>query len=279
MKKILLGCLFLILSVISLQAQNDVDKDSNSASLPESIDYNLSNNDENAFTANRKNYLLPITLSNYNVGRQRVEAKFQISIKERLLKFYGWAAYFGYTQKSFWQVYDPKRSSPFRENDFNPEVFVRTKMWNGIRADFGFEHESNGVDGLASRSWNRVYLTTYYENEYMIVWGKGWYRIPEKRKTSPTDAEGDDNPDILKYYGYDELGLTAKIPQLHNLHISTISRYNFKYGKGSVEVNASIPLFLSNMSFLVQYWNGYGESLIDYNVKQQKIGVGFFITR
>jgi phospholipase A1/A2 len=287
MKKIYLVLLFLILSAIRIFAQDDIagavnddtENSSRPASVSEFIDYNMSNKSANGFSAHKQNYLLPITWSNNGNGRQKEEVKFQISVKQRLLRFYGWATYFAFSQKSFWQFYDMKNSRPFRENNFNPELFLRTKMWFGMRMDFGIEHESNGQPDPTSRSWNRLYLTPYYENEHLIAYCKGWYRFPEKKKKSADDTTGDDNPDINKYYGYGELGLTFKIPDLHNLYISTISRYNFRSGKGSIEIDATFPLFLSSMSIMFQYWDGYGESLIDYNVKQRKIGIGLNFTR
>jgi phospholipase A1 len=287
MRKLFIVILFLILSAISVFAQDDIvgaindntDNSSSPSSLGEFIDYNISNNTANGFSAHKQNYLLPFTSSDYSEGRQTNEMKFQISVKQRLLRFYGWATYFGFTQKSFWQFYDTGNSRPFRENDFNPEFFIRTKMWFGIRTDFGVEHESNGQTGTTSRSWNRIYLIPYYENNRIIAFCKLWYRIPERKKRDINDTQGDDNPDIYKYYGYSEFGLTVKIPELHNLYIATISRYNFRYGKGSVEIDATLPLYLSSMSFMIQYWNGYGESLIDYNIRQQKIGIGLNFTR
>ncbi|HEY1405921.1 MAG TPA: phospholipase A [Spirochaetota bacterium] len=260
-------------------AHNNDEMPQTIPSVQELIDYNIANNAENGFSAHKQNYVLPYAYSDDSRGRENQEVKFQISIKQRVLRFYGWALYFGYTQKSFWQAYDFHNSRPFRENNFNPEVFLRTKMWGGLRTDFGFEHESNGQQGLASRSWNRLYFTPYYENEHAVLFLKGWWRFREKKKKSPTDSSGDDNPDINKYYGYAELGATLKFPELHNLYISTVTRYNFKYRKGSVEVDATFPGVISSMSLMVQYWDGYGESLIDYNVKQRKIGFGVNFTR
>ena len=101
----------------------------------------------NGLSVHKEMYLLPVTVANRYSGAQ-TEMEFQISAKERLLdsKFY-----FGYTQKSFWQAYDFANSSPFRETDYNPELFYRT---GGTSVDFGkwemdigFEHESNGQSG------------------------------------------------------------------------------------------------------------------------------------
>lgn len=289
-RKIVLLILFMIL-YMPLSAQendeiegvieNNFDGVLNPPSAQEIIDYNISNNAKNGFSAHKQNYLLPFTYSSLpeTDERKKYEIKFQLSVKQRLLRFHSWAFFFGYTQKSFWQAYDINDSSPFRENNFNPELFLRTKMWDGFRIDTGWEHESNGQEIPDSRSWNRIYCTPYYENDRLIASLKGWYRLPEDNKDEEIDVDGDDNPDISKYYGYGELGLTLKIPEFYNTYIATMSRYNFKSGKGAIEVDLTIPLHLNSMSLMIQYWNGYGESLIDYNVKQQKIGIGLSFIR
>ncbi|MGL4370332.1 MAG: phospholipase A, partial [Spirochaetota bacterium] len=137
----------------------------------------------------------------------------------------------------------------------------------------------NGRDLLYSRSWNRAYFAPYYENGRIIASLKGWYRFKEPKKKDPSDAEGDDNPDIHKYYGYGELGFTLKLPELRNAFICSLVRYNPRYRHGAAEIDLTVPLALNSMNVMVQYWDGYGESLIDYNVKQRKIAVGLNFTR
>jgi len=248
-------------------------------SISEIIDYNISNNTKNGFSAHKPNYFLLYTYSNYQTDRQKEEIKFQISIKQRMLRFYGWGLYFGYTQKSLWQAYDSLNSRPFRENNFNPEIFFRTKMWNGLRFDFGIEHESNGQSGLKSRSWNRISLTPYFENHRFVLYLKGWYRLKEEKKENPEDTNGDDNPDIHKYMGYCELGGILKLPELLNIQILSVGRFNVRTHRGAFLSSLTIPFRLSSTSVIVQYFDGYGESLIDYNVKQRRIGIGFCFTR
>lgn len=285
-KKIFTALLFLIPAIpLAAQEADDfegrIEKSTTPPTLQELIDYNISNNAKNGFSPHKQNYILPFTYSDISEddGRKDYEIKFQVSIKQRLLKFYGWAFYFGYTQKSFWQAYDLRDSRPFRENNFNPEFFIRSRMWNGLRIDTGVEHESNGQEVPDSRSWNRAYIIPYFENDRFITSLKGWYRFRENRKDNASDSDGDDNPGIHRYYGYGELGLTIKFPELRNSYLSSMMRLNPVHMYGALELNLTIPLKINSMSLMVQYWNGYGESLIDYNVKQQKIGIGLNFTR
>lgn len=242
------------------------------------VDYNKENNSKNGFSAHKSNYMLPISRSNYDEdgARDQNEIKFQISVKQRLLKFYGWALFFGYTQKSFWQAYDIDRSSPFRDNNFNPEIFVRTKMWDGWRFDSGLEHESNGRDLPESKSWNRLYLTPYFENKYFIFAFKMWYRIPKEEKESPTDPRGDDNPDIHKFYGYASLNIQLKFSKFR---ISSTFRYNPLHNKGAAQVDLTYPMYTNSSFWYLQYWDGYGECLLDYNLHQRRIGFGIMFTQ
>lgn len=244
--------------------------------ITEHEDYNSTNTSEKTFTPHKPNYILVYSYSDNEKGRQNSETKFQISAKVRVLRVYDWAWYFAYSQKSFWQIYDEENSRPFREINFNPETFIRSGMWSGFRFDLGYEHESNGERIETSRNWNRVYLFPYFENDYMAAGIKGWYRIKEKKKKTPEDVNGDQNPDILKYYGYSELYLTMKIG---SFNLGSQFRYNCAYNKGSMKFDATFPVISKSMYWYIQYWQGYGESLVDYNINQKNIGIGFMFTR
>ncbi|MFT5712829.1 MAG: phospholipase A1, partial [Glaciecola sp.] len=85
----------------------------------------------------RQNYLLPIThvkspnpisvdgLTDENIDN--VEAKYQISISMPLYLMDDDASgvFFGMTLISFWQVYNEETSKPFRENNYEPEVYYQ----------------------------------------------------------------------------------------------------------------------------------------------------------
>ncbi len=223
-------------------------------------------------------FMLPVTISNEYDG-DRTEAVFQISAKHRV---FGTKFYFGYTQISFWQSYDSDNSAPFRETNYNPELFYRTDrfdFWSGrVGADIGGEHESNGQIPPVSRSWNLLYAAPYYYNSSLLVYLKLRYRIPEEEKKFPNDAEGDDNPDITDYLGYSDLKLFYILPWNHSIHI--ILRGNLNTGKGGVVVNYSWLLPKGKFSYLcIRISHGYGESLVDYNRKLTRIGFGIMFAR
>ena len=204
-----------------------------------------------------------------------IEAKFQLSIKFPLLVniFDTADIYAAYTNRSFWQVFNEKESAPFRETNHEPEIWVQfhpkweflgfTNSWNS----FGFNHQSNGRDGTLSRSWNRLFSWVTFERENLALSIKPWIAIVD-------DSADADNPDLTDYLGHYELTASYKWDK----HVfSVMSRNNLESGfkRGAVELSWSFPLgFWPYMRGYVQYFNGYGESLIDYNQRTNTIGMG-----
>ncbi len=229
----------------------------------------------------KPNYLMfgSYDTEEYEDNRSQFETVFQISAKKPI--FYD---LFGldeiinvaYTQKSFWQT--SRDSSPFRETNYAPEVFVEFPYKNATENLKAYRvsliHESNGRNEEYSRSWNRVYLEGIFQFSNLFVMPKVWYRIPEK---------DDDNPDIHRYYGYGELRLmypyknqNFDLTLRNNLHLDSTN-------KGSAQLNWTFPLpqfkhFPKSYGFL-QIFSGYGNSLIDYNHETHKIGLGIAISR
>jgi phospholipase A1 len=214
-----------------------------------------------------------------NIGLDDTEAQFQISIKTPLAigLFDAVDLYAAYTNRSFWQVYNSDISRPFRETNHEPEIWAQFHPnwkffgFNNTFNSVGLVHQSNGQGGELSRSWNRIYANFVFERENFAMSVKPWYRIPE-------DDEDDDNPDITDYLGHYELRAAYKWRE----HVfSGMSRNNLEsdFSKGAVELGWSFPLgSYPYLKGYVQYFNGYGESLIDYNQHTNRIGVGIALT-
>lgn len=208
-----------------------------------------------------------------------IEAQFQISIKTPLALglFDTFDIYAAYTNRSFWQVYNKDRSSPFRETNHEPEIWAQFNPdWEALGFTnttnaLGIVHQSNGRGGIQSRSWNRVYANFIFEKDNLALSFKPWFRIQE-------DADDDDNPDITDYLGHYELRGAYKWRE----HVfSGMSRNNLEseFSRGAVELSWSFPLgSYPYMHGYLQYFSGYGESLIDYNQYTNRVGVGLVLT-
>jgi phospholipase A1 len=223
------------------------------------------------------------------------EAEFQISVRydfyENLFGL-GEVYSIGYTQKSFWQIY--KYSTPFRETNYHPDIsvsFPLTFTWHKLEVrsvKLSIEHESNGQGDISeenftadmsvlseqdkywlvnsSRSWNFLALEWALRYEDLQAKVKLWSRIAEDRDT-------DDNHDLIDYIGFGELNLFLPYKK-HNFFLT--GRYNFLENLGSLEISYAYPMFKSeNMFWFAKYFTGFGESLIDYNTRIDKVSIGF----
>jgi len=209
---------------------------------------------------------------------EHLEAVFQISIKyvlaEGLFNKYS-RLEVGYTNRSFWQAYNDKISKPFRETNHEPELML---SWRPQHIDWvehaaiSLNHQSNGQTSSLSRSWNRIIL------EGASVVGKGiwvvraWWRIPEEKEGEPFDPSDNDNPDIDDYMGPGEL-YYLRVMDKHTLSVMARNNFNFDENRGAIQLDWSFPL-TKRLKGYVQYFNGYGESLIDYNRYQERFGIG-----
>lgn len=222
------------------------------------------------------NYFLPFAYTFH--GRpndpkyKQAETKFQFSVKKVLFEnvlFLGESWNFGYTQTAWWQMY--AESAPFRELNYAPELFVSFPFsgFGWLKSmSVGFMHQSNGKDGADSRSWNRVYANAVFHHKRFVFLPRLWYIVPE--------SSLNENKDIRKYLG----NFDAKIAYLGRdtfAYILLRNNLNFKHNKGAVELNAGFDLFDNGVFWFVQYFNGYGESLIDYQRYINKLGIGFVV--
>lgn len=206
-------------------------------------------------------------------GLDQVELKFQISLKTKVIEGivgnYG-DIWVGYTQKSMWQVYNADLSRPFRETNYEPEVilnFATDFPVLGFRARmFGasLNHQSNGKGLPLSRSWNRLIFHFGLQRENFQIYIRPWYRFQ--------DVE-DENPDITDNIGRGDLTLNYKYKD----HVVTFTGTNSLQpgdgNRGSLQLDWAIPIS-GYLKAHLQFFHGYGETLIDYNHNQTIFGVG-----
>ena len=247
-------------------------------------------------TPHKQNYLL---LGAYNFGTTNegpweesagkdlrlndTEAKFQVSFKFMLWEDIfkqrkNGDLYIAYTQLAMWQLYNRDISSPFRDTNYEPEVFLAFDTnWDifGFKNRFlmiGASHQSNGREEPLSRSWNRIYANFILYRGNLVLSLKPWFRIPES-------DEDDDNPDIDEYLGYGEF---RAIYRTGDNTFGVMLRNNLKSdgeNRGAVQIDWSFPLpGTDRIKGFVQYFNGYGECLLDYNASTSRLGLGFLLT-
>ena len=218
---------------------------------------------------------------------RRAENRIQLSVRTKVaqglltqghptLKDSVW---FGYTQQSYWQLFTPEISRPFRATDHEPEVMYVYPTtaelpfgWKWRYSGVGLVHQSNGPSKPLSRSWNRGYLMTGMElSNTLSVNARIWKRIPE-------GSGSDDNPGITDYIGRGELSAFWNINKDNTLGATV--RHSFSSSdRGSVRLEwlQTIGSTLggkSNLRLHTALFSGYGDSMIDYNRKRTVFSVG-----
>lgn len=243
-------------------------------------------------TPHYRNYILPVSYWDHpqwndptrdGAPIDRIEAKFQISIKTPLVDdiFGGSTLYGAFTSVSYWQVYNTDLSKPFRETNYQPEIFLaRPVDWqlgpiDSELVSFGYMHQSNGQDIPVSRSWDRLFVSYVFRagSYYYVL--RPWWRIPEDKKDYPLDRTGDDNPDIERYMGHFEFHMARAFGN----HVAELMvRNNLRSdNKGAAQLDYSFP-FSKRFKGLVQVFTGYGDSLINYNDYQTRYSIGILLT-
>ena len=217
-----------------------------------------------------------ISSYNWSDNARKDEVKFQLS-----LAFPFWRGILGpnsvlgasYTQKSWWQLSNSGESSPFRETNYEPEVMLTFRNgyslfgWNGRMTGISLTHQSNGRSDPLSRSWNRVIFSLGLDRENWAFVVRPWYRIKE-------DAADDNNADIEDFVGRGD----AMLVYNRNGHeLSLTGRHSLRGGDrshGSLQFDWGFPIN-NLLRGHVQVFDGYGESMIDYNHRATYVGVGF----
>jgi len=213
-----------------------------------------------------------------------IEAKLQVSLRAKMfedLLLPNADLWFAYTQTSMWQLWNSTDSAPFRSTDYQPEVIYVVPTldyfnnlpfgWSMQMVQLGFAHQSNGQSEPLSRSWNRFYAAAAFEREQVGVSIKVNKRIPDK-------SNDDDNPDLTSLIGTTELQVSWLPGRSTAVFTRKMSWDNFS--KGSWQLDWTYPVNKEQPDGLrlhLQLFSGYGETLLDYNHRQNSIGLGFML--
>ncbi len=201
------------------------------------------------------------------------ETKFQVSFKMPVATgLFGGDTdlLFAFTSVAWWQTFNDDIANPFRETNYEPELFFRTYRrfdllgLNFVNWDIGYNHQSNGQSDPTSRGWDRIIGSTAVELTDDLVLGlRAWYVF---------DSQEDNNPDIERYLGHGDIGL-GWAPNRNTLTLM----YRPASRGGALQATWSYPIS-QYLRLYAQYWNGYGESLIDYDVRTQRFGLGIALS-
>jgi phospholipase A1 len=226
------------------------------------------------------------------LGPDSPNAKFQISFKYQLITQYGalgqktpWTTGFhlAYTQTALWDLNKP--SAPFLDSSYKPELlYLKERVFGGEKSGFlrldlqtGFQHESNGKDGLDSRSLNVAYL-----RPTLFIGPEDGFQVSLTARPRVYIGDLSDNPDIARYRGYADLRLTAGWRR--SLQLSATGRVGDRADRGSLQLDLSYPLLrITGDSLAIyafaQYFTGYGESLLQYDQRNSAFRVGIALYR
>ena len=202
------------------------------------------------------------------------DVKFQISFQQRLTKsvlpFHTYL-YLFYSQKAIWHVF--RNSLPFHDLNFNPGIglskYIILKNKLVGKATLMIEHESNGKDGTASRSWNKISLAAEaYISPHLMAHAKYWIPI----------VDGKYNKDILKYSGVYQAGFqTISIDNKWVLDMTIVKRQGWNLNFNTIVQLGYRLNHNSNQFIMLQYYNGYGECMMDYKQYHSRIRFGLLI--
>ncbi len=234
-------------------------------SLKETLDYGP------YFGLYKDNYFTVGTTVGKKPTRTNSDVKFQISLSFRITNaVLPWNTYLFvmYNQKTFWNVFE--NSLPMHDLNYNPGIGWAKPFFNKGRyvgkLTLLLEHESNGRDGDASRSWNRVSFCGHTMiDEFLMVHGKIWIPI----------IDGMNNKDILNYCGIFQWGVTATTYNKNfTFGLTMVKRKGWNLNYNTIFETAWRVNKKMNLNLFAQYYNGYGECLLDYNKFHSMFRVG-----
>jgi phospholipase A1 len=225
------------------------------------------------FSLYKDNYFTGGTVIGGKMKASNSNVKIQISIRQRLTRSklpFDTYLFIQYTQKAIWNVLE--ESLPMYDLNYNPGIGLGYLIVNKNKyvgdAALVIEHESNGKDGESSRSWNKLsfsgnLLLSNNVKLQLCAW------VPV--------VDGENNADILKYNGLAEVGLTYRSSD-NRFIIAQTSTWRSKSFSFNTQWDFCFKVNKNENQYLyLQYYNGYGECLLDYNQFKSVLRIGFII--
>lgn len=210
----------------------------------------------------------------HRMTRTNTNVKFQISVAQRLTRSVlpgGTYLYLFYTQKCFWNVLE--ESFPMTDLNFNPGIGITKNIFSKGRyigkVSLIAEHESNGRDSVESRSWNRLSLAgNILIDRSIMLHMKVW--LPW--------VDGQNNTDLLDYYGIYQMGinyLNMRGRFSGSVILTKRRGFNLNFNT-TVELKFKV-MRNQNQYLFLQFYNGFGEGMLDYKVYKSHLRLGFVI--
>ncbi len=208
------------------------------------------------------------------IKRNNTDVKFQVSVSQRLSNAvlpWGTYIYLFYSQKCFWNVLE--ESLPMTDLNFNPgfgltkPIFVKNRYIGKV--SLIIEHESNGRDSIWSRSWNKISIASnIIIDRNLMVASKLWIPI----------IDGENNRDILKYKGIYQASVQAMTDDRKFVgSITMVKRKGWDFNFNIIVDFAYRVSRRSNQYIFLQYYNGYGEDLLNYKQHKSQLRAGIVI--
>ena len=221
----------------------------------------------------------------YSTSETRIQLSVRTKIAQGLLTgsqtLLRDSLWFGYSQQSYWQLFNGDLSRPFRTTDHEPEftyIYPSEAQlplgWRLRYSGISLVHQSNGQALPLSRSWNRSMLMVGMEKGTQFrLEGKVWQRINE-------DPADDDNPDIADKIGRAEVAGFWNVNPDNTLG-ATLRHSLRSDSNGSLRLEwlrklgtRGVPGSQNDLRFHTQLFTGYGDSLVDYNRRRTVLSIG-----
>lgn len=272
MTKLRFILLFIILQTVAFGTHSQILLTGGEALSEDSVTRDFSN--QPYFGIYKDNYFIFGPSVGPKATKQNTNVKFQISIAQRLTRStlpWGTYLYLFYTQKCFWNILE--NSMPMTDLNFNPGIGITKPLFVKNRyigkMTLMVEHESNGRDSIWSRSWNRVALAAnIMVTRNLMVHGKIWYPI----------VDGMNNKDIVNYCGFFQFGAQVLSNSKRFMGGITVVKHKGWNMNSNVIVDLAFRLFKKENQYLyLQFYNGYGEGLLEYNKFHSQLRLGLLI--